>query len=74
MTYKEDREETRRDFVKLAVDALAVDAIKYLDDFSDNKEYQKHLSNLKYSLLATEYCLYLERNNLSITQIKEKEL
>lgn len=57
MTYKEDFEETRRNFVK-----LAVDAIKYLDDFSDNEEYQKHLNNLKYSLSATEHCLYLERN------------
>ena len=57
MTYKEDAEETRRNFIK-----LAVDAIKYLDDFSDSEEYQKHLSNLKCLLSATEHCLYLERN------------
>lgn len=57
MTYKEDAEETRRNFVK-----RAVDAVLFLDDFSDNEEYQKHLSNLKYLLSATEHCLYLERN------------
>ena len=57
MTYKEDAEETRRNFVK-----RAVDAVLFLDEFSDSEEYKEHLGNLKCLLLATEKCLYLERN------------
>jgi len=46
MTYKEDREESRQNFIK-----LGIDAIEYLGTFSNNEEYQRHLTNLKGLLL-----------------------